>query len=102
MRPSRQLAVSALITVVTSVGASVLFTASVAAATAPAAFGYGTPTFTDSAAPSSFSGAEFAGEPSVGVNWKSGAAMYMGGTSTARITFNNNVTPPAVTWTDVS
>jgi fibronectin type 3 domain-containing protein len=98
MRPMRQLALFASLAAV----ASVVTAGSVSAATAAPAFGYGTPTFLTSAAPSSFSGATVSGEPSIGVDWKTGAAMYMGGTSTARLTFNNNANPPAVTWTDVS
>src|SRR5436305_1612290 len=107
MRPSRQLAVSALLTVATSVGASVLFATSVTAATAPAAFGYGAPTFINSAAPATQADGTFfqsanAGEPSLGVNWASGAAMYLAGTDTYRLNFDNSKSPAGVTWTDVS
>src|SRR6185312_14976331 len=70
-----RLAITAALVLSTSV--AVDGGAAASAATAPPGFGYGTPGFVDSAAPSSFSGAQFAGEPSVGVNWKSGAAMYM-------------------------
>src|SRR5947209_13058342 len=102
MRPMRQLALSAALVVTASVGIDGGATAS--AATAPPAFGYGTPSFVNSAAPSSFFGNTTAGEPSIGVDWKTGAAMYMGGTSTARITFDNSATTAdkMVTWTDVS
>lgn len=102
MRPMRQLALSAALVLTASVGLDAGVSA--LAATAPPAFGYGTPTYVNSAAPSSFFGATTAGEPSIGVDWKTGAAMYMGGTSTARLTFDNSATTAdkMVTWTDVS
>jgi hypothetical protein len=102
MRPHRHVVLSTAITVALSGGAFVAIGSLATPAGAAGAFGTGTPEFVNSAAPSSFSGATVAGEPSVGVNWKSGAGMYMAGTSTARLTFDNNQTPPAVTWTDVS
>lgn len=102
MRPMRQLALSAALVLATTVSVDTGATAS--AATAPPAFGYGTPTFVNSAAPTTFFGNTTAGEPSIGVDWKTGAAMYMGGTSTARLTFDNSATTAdkMVTWTDVS
>ena len=101
MRPIRRFSLCSAL--VLSLSAVVIDGGSLAsAASPPPAFGYGTAGFVTSAAPSSFSGATVSGEPSVGVDWKTGAAMYMGGTSTARLTFNNAVNPPAVTWTDVS
>jgi hypothetical protein len=57
------------------------------------------PGFTVYAAPGSLSNANNAGEPSVGVDWKTGAVMYQAYTSTYRIT------PPAsgaVNWSDVT
>ena len=44
------------------------------------------------------------GEPSIGVNWKTGAVMFAGGGTlkTFRITnFNDQATPPTATWTNV-
>lgn len=72
------------------------------AATVAPSFGAGNPAFTVSAAPSSLSDAGYAGEPSLGVSWKSGNAMYMAGTSTYKLRFDDRVTPPAITWSDVS
>ncbi|MHB8585555.1 MAG: fibronectin type III domain-containing protein [Thermoplasmatota archaeon] len=56
--------------------------------------------FTNYYAPTSADGT--AGEPSIGVNWKTGNAMYMAGTSTWRVTFEEGATPATATWTDVS
>jgi len=43
------------------------------------------------------------GEPSIGVNWKTGAVIFAGGGSlkTFRINFNDQVSPAAATWTNV-
>ena len=44
------------------------------------------------------------GEPSIGVNWKTGAVMFAGGGSlkTYRVTnFNDAAVPPSATWTNV-
>jgi hypothetical protein len=43
-----------------------------------------------------------AGEPSLGVNWKSGNAMYMAGTQVSRVSFDDLVSPVKATWTDVT
>ena len=88
------------------------------AATAPPAFGYGTPGFVNSAAPSDLqptvvaglpglglqrSDQDFAGEPSIGVNWNTGAALYQAAESTYKITFDPNTTSAAgVHWSNVS
>ena len=101
MTPLSRLALSAALVVSASVALDA--GATVGAATAQTGFGYGAPGFVNSAAPADFSGATVAGEPSIGVNWQSGAAMYMAGTSTARLTFNNAPgADPVVNWTDVS
>ena len=102
MRSSRHLVLSCAATLALSSGAFVAVSSLSGAAQATSTFGTGTPEFVNSAAPADFSGANFAGEPSIGINWKTGKAMYMAGTSTAAISFNNSTTPPAVTWTDVS
>jgi len=43
------------------------------------------------------------GEPSIGVNWKTGAVIFAGGGSlkTFKINFNDQVSPTAATWTNV-
>src|SRR4051794_16910674 len=104
MRRLSQLALSAALvlsaTVIVDSGALV------DAATAPPAFGYGTPTLAASVAPpteadGTFFQSDNSGEPSIGVNWQSGAAMYMASTDTYRLTFNGPQSNP-VNWTDVS
>lgn len=57
-----------------------------------------TPGFTNYAAPASLFNANEAAEPSVGVNWKTGAVMYQSYTSTYRIDLSTS--PP--TWDDVT
>ncbi|MDQ1706100.1 MAG: hypothetical protein QOF18_2466 [Frankiaceae bacterium] len=81
---------------------------------APAAFGYGTAAFVNSAVPSTLTSdfgpggallindTNIAGEPSIGINWKTGAALYMADRSTYKITIDNATTPPAISWTDAS
>jgi hypothetical protein len=59
----------------------------------------GTPTFTNLTAPSSFPDANNAGEPSLGVNGKTGAMMYQSYASTYKVTVNAAGTP---TWTNVT
>jgi hypothetical protein len=49
--------------------------------------------------PETFTNAHSAGEPSIGDNWKTGAAMYQSYTSTFKATFDSAGT---ATWTDVS
>lgn len=65
----------------------------------PASALSGTPTFTNLAAPSSLFGSDNAGEPSLGVNGKTGAMMYQAGTSTFKVVVDAAGTP---TWTDVT
>ena len=55
-----------------------------------------TPTFASYPIPTSFPGANTAGEPSVGVDWRTGAILYQAESWTFRLTL------PAGTWTDVS
>jgi hypothetical protein len=43
-----------------------------------------------------------AGEPSIGVNWRTGAVMYEAELDTFRVTFDDTFTPARATWTDVS
>jgi hypothetical protein len=43
-----------------------------------------------------------AGEPTVGVNWRTGNVMYIAGLETLRVTFNASVSPATATWTNVS
>jgi hypothetical protein len=41
-----------------------------------------------------------AGEPSIGVNWKTGKAFVEAGNHTLRVTFNDAVTPASTLWED--
>lgn len=105
MRPNPRLALAAVPVLLSATVVAAHLAAPVAAATG--AFGSGTPQFVTSAAPSTqadgtFLQADNAGEPSIGVDWRTGAAMYMAGTDTYRLTFDNSQDPPAVAWTDVS
>ena len=71
------------------------------AAAAPS-FGTGVPAFVVSAAPSTLTSAQYAGEPSLGLSWKSGHGLFMAGTATYKLRFDSRATPPTVTWSDVS
>jgi hypothetical protein len=42
-----------------------------------------------------------ANEPSLGVNWRSGAVMYQSDLETLRVTFDDTVTPARSTWVNV-
>ena len=58
--------------------------------------------FTSYVAPEGSSGAHLGDEPSIGVDWKTGAVMYQALTSTYRVAFDDTKSPAAATWTDVS
>ena len=45
---------------------------------------------------------EGAGEPSVGVNWKTGSVMYIASLNTLRVKFDDAVSPARATWEDKS
>ena len=49
-------------------------------------------------------GRQNAGEPSVGLDWRSGKpiGMYMAGTQVSKVTFNFGANPPTANWTDVT
>lgn len=106
MRRSRRLTFFAVGT--SSVLAAALTAATIAAPSAAAdSFGAGTPAFEVSAAPGDidqglFANADFAGEPSIGVDWTTGAALYQASNSTYKIVFDNAPTPPTITWSDAS
>jgi hypothetical protein len=58
-------------------------------------------TFRNYAAPNSLTDAHNAGEPSIGVDFKTGAVMYQAYTSTFKVLFGNQ-TPAQATWSDKS
>jgi len=43
-----------------------------------------------------------AGEPSLGVNWRTGNVMFIAGLETLRVSFDDTVTPAAAAWQDVT
>ena len=59
------------------------------------------PAYRNYAAPETLTNAHNAGEPSIGVNPKTGAVMYQAYTSTYRVNFDNG-TPSRATWLDKS
>ena len=49
---------------------------------------------------STTAGGHDAGEPSIGVNWKSGNVFIEAGNHTLRVTFDDSATPATATWAD--
>ncbi|MCW2867975.1 MAG: hypothetical protein JWR20_2163, partial [Marmoricola sp.] len=91
--------------VVPYVPAGSTFTAKASLESTPAAPAPGTetpPTFANYAAPSSFADANDAGEPSLGVDHKTGTAMFQAYLSTYKATFDDSTSPAKATWSDVS
>ena len=43
-----------------------------------------------------------AGEPTIGLNWKTGNAMFIASLQTLRVSFNDNVSPATSTWVNKS
>jgi hypothetical protein len=60
------------------------------------------PKYRNFAAPSSLANADSAGEPSIGVNWRTGAVMYQSYLSTYRILFSDTTVPATASWTERS
>ena len=85
--------------------ATLLYSAAIAASllgAAPAQAGGGTPAFVKYAAPAALNDSNSAGEPPIGVNWKTGAVMLESYSSTYKIVFSDSTTPANAGWTDVS
>ena len=59
------------------------------------------PAYQNYAAPESLAAAHDAGEPSIGVDWRTGAVMYQSYLSTFRVSFDNR-SPARATWLDKS
>ncbi|WP_407740667.1 sialidase family protein [Hyalangium sp.] len=53
-------------------------------------------------APAELPRANEAGEPSIGVNWKSGAVLYQSNLTMYRVRFDDTVSPATATWADKS
>jgi len=60
------------------------------------------PTMANYGAPESLADAHNAGEPSIGNSFKTGSSFYQSYLSTYKVSFNDAVTPPAASWSDVS
>ena len=58
------------------------------------------PRYTNYAAPGELGNS--AGEPSIGVNWNTGAAMFIASLQTLRVKWDDTVSPAPATWQDVS
>ena len=65
-------------------------------------FGSGSAGFNTYAAPATLNNSNNAGEPSIGINWNTGATMYQAYTSTYRVVFNDAASPPSAGWTDTN
>jgi len=61
-----------------------------------------TPSMANYGAPQTLRDAHNAGEPSIGNSWLTGSSFYQAYLSTYKVRFNDAVTPPAATWSDVS
>jgi hypothetical protein len=70
-----------------------------APARAQAGFGSGTPAFTNYVSPFT---PPSSNEPSIGVDWATGAVMYEDAQHTRKVIFNDSTTPATATWTDVT
>ncbi len=58
--------------------------------------------FTNYAAPGGLPNVNYAGEPSIGANWKSGATMFQANVSTYKAVFDDSTSPATAIWSDVS
>lgn len=85
-----------------SVGVAALAAAPSGAASPAPSYGAGDPSFVVSAAPSTLPNANSAGEPSLGVSWKSDNAFFQSYSSTYKLRFDDRATPPTVSWANVS
>jgi hypothetical protein len=66
---------------------------------ADAAFGSGTPAFANYVSPFA---PPSSNEPSIGVDWATGAVMYQADANTDKVIFNDSTNPATTTWTDVT
>ena len=65
----------------------------------PPVFGAGRPAFVVSAVPAGSPEADIAGEPSVGVDWRTGSGLYQADATTYRLQLGTDRQPATVTWT---
>ena len=64
------------------------------------AFASGPPTYANYPAPDPLGTS--AGEPSIGVNWTTGKAMFLAGLQTLQVSFDDSHSPATAFWQDVS
>lgn len=86
--------------VAAAVGALALLAAASPASAAVTQPGAGAATFVNYTAPGDI--AREAGEPTLGVNWKTGKVMYQAFTETDQVTFDDSKLPATARWKDVS
>ena len=67
---------------------------------APAYVNYAAPENITPALGSTSSGAHGAGEPSIGVNWKTGSSFFQAGNHTLRVRFDDTTSPASASWAD--
>lgn len=80
-------------------GESITGTSSLTSKGAPPAPGTGiAPNYTNFAAPGTLSSNNDAGEPSIGVNWKTGKVLYQSYLDTYQIAFNDATNPATASW----
>src|SRR5213596_201517 len=60
----------------------------------------GTPTYANYAAPAAFG--NNAGEPSIGIDWKTGKVFFQSNVNTYRVSFDDCSSPARTTWEDKS
>lgn len=70
------------------------------AAAATPAFGSGLPGYTVYPGDPSLPGVDASGEPSIGVNWNTGAVMYQANGNTYKVAFDDTQSPPTAAWAD--
>jgi hypothetical protein len=80
--------------------ASAALAASALPSSASTVFGSGAPVFAVSEAPSDLPDVDTAGEPSVGIDWRTGAGLYKAALSTYKLGLDG--TTGTVTWTNVT
>ena len=81
-------------------GALALLAAATPASAAVSAAGKGDATFVNYTAPGDL--ARRAGEPTIGVNWKTGKVLFQAFTETDQVSFDDSKLPAVATWKDVS
>ncbi|MCU1690912.1 MAG: hypothetical protein JWM64_3 [Frankiales bacterium] len=98
MSRTRSARLSGAVVAAALLGAGLVLPATATAAATVA----GEPAATFAVYPAPGSLARDAGEPTLGVNWKTGKVMYQAYTETDQVTFDDSTSPATATWKDVS